>query len=150
MKVLEKGSKKKVNIRWQIYKKERLSGKTQYDSAIAAGYSRSVALTACQKLENKVNFSDFMRKAGITDEKLANKINEGLEATKRIPATKYQDSEEVPDYTAQHNFTETALKLKGHLRDADNAQPQINIFLGNIVDRAEGFDKVIDTTAKEI
>ena len=97
----------------------------------------------CEKLG--INLRQLMDRMGLSDEKLVSKIAEGVDATKVISAIvknpagdfvdangKSNDFIEVPDYNAQHKFTETALKLKGHLRNDDqqNFAPvmiQINV-----------------------
>lgn len=109
---------------------------------------RTASVIASQNLSKlNVTMRDLMDKMGLTDEKILGKIDEGLEATRTISAIsskqangQTQDFIDVPDYHVRHKYTETALKLKGHLREADNQPPQINIFLGSIVDRADKGD----------
>ena len=54
-----------------------------YNSAIAAGYSRHTAKKANQKLEPKIDgLKDHLERAGITDSKIAELLNEALQANK--------------------------------------------------------------------
>lgn len=73
----------------------------------------------------KLDYSDFMEEAGITDKLLQQKILEGLNATRVISAkitSKEADSQtddfiDVEDYLTRHKYLETALKLKKRLTD---------------------------------
>ena len=66
----------------------------------------------------KLNIVDVMEKAGITDEKLTKKLDEGLEASK----------EGGTDYITRHRYLETALRLKGYnAGDAPNINIQNNV-----------------------
>lgn len=73
----------------------------------------------------KLDISSALEEAGITDQKLLKKLDEGLEAQRVISAvnTKKQatgattDFIEVPDYTVRHKYLETALKLKKRMSD---------------------------------
>lgn len=77
----------------------------------------------------KLDYSDFLEEAGITDKLLQEKILEGLDSTKPIGAlilvsgdkpmkTKGNEGQiEVPDYAIRHKYLETALKLKKRLTD---------------------------------
>lgn len=88
-----------------------------------AGYSEATAKTP-QKLTESKAFTDAMIEAGITDNKLATVLSEGLEATKVISAVvgknadeKTMDFIDVPDHPTRHKFLETALKIKGVGKD---------------------------------
>lgn len=71
----------------------------------------------------KLDYTEFLEEAGITDNLLQKKIFAGLEATKTVSAkitTKDADSQtddfiDVPDFLARHKYLETALKLKQRL-----------------------------------
>ncbi len=78
----------------------------------------------------KLDYTEFLEAAGITDDLLQKKMLEGLDATEPISAlviantetgvvkTKgYEGQIEVPDYRARHKYLETALKLKKRLVD---------------------------------
>lgn len=71
----------------------------------------------------KLDYSDFLEEAGITDKLLQEKIMEGLSATKTVSAVntskdaKANDVNfvDVPDFLARHKYLETTLKLKQRL-----------------------------------
>jgi phage terminase small subunit len=71
----------------------------------------------------KLDYTDFLEEAGITDKLLQQKILEGLEATRTVSAkiiNKEADSQtddfiDVPDFLTRHKYLETALKLKQRL-----------------------------------
>ena len=83
----------------------------------------------------KLDYTDFMEAAGVTDHLLQQKLLEGLEATKQIGARKIvqgartgheikvdattdtDDFIDVEDYAIRHKYLETALKLKKRLTD---------------------------------
>lgn len=73
----------------------------------------------------KLDYSDFMEEAGITDKLLQQKIMEGLSATKVVSArvtgkeadSRTDDFIDVEDYLTRHKYLETALKLKKRLTD---------------------------------
>ena len=60
-------------------------------------------------------FTEIMDDLGITDKLLAEKILDGLSATRIISATAHQEREEVTDYATRHLYVKTATQLKGHL-----------------------------------
>ena len=84
----------------------------------------------------KLDYTDFMEAAGVTDHLLQQKLFEGLSATKQIGARKIvqgartgheikvdattdvDDFIDVEDYAIRHKYLETALKLKKRLTDA--------------------------------
>lgn len=82
----------------------------------------------------KLDYTDFLEEAGITDKLLQEKIMEGLDANKTVSAIKTSreatadstDFIDVPDFMARHKYLETALKLKKRLLDKD-----ININVDN-------------------
>jgi hypothetical protein len=80
----------------------------------------------------KLDYTDFMEEAGITDRLLQQKILEGLDANRTISAqviVKSNDPKvktksatardvdfiDVPDFAIRHKYLETALKLKKRL-----------------------------------
>lgn len=85
--------------------------------------ARSMASQNYRKL--KPTMDAIMEKVGITDELLAQKAKEGLDATKVISATiiagkqteagsQTNDFIDVPDYNVRHKYLETSLRLKGY------------------------------------
>jgi len=72
----------------------------------------------------KLDIAEVMEEKGISNNKLLNKVNEGLEATRTISAVKgtsanggTTDFIDVPDYATQHKYLETALRLKKIIND---------------------------------
>ena len=82
----------------------------------------------------------LLDKNGVTDKFIVQNIKEGMKADKVISAyvhvsksspdvdnleanEKTTDFVDVPDWANRHKFTETALKLKGHLSQESNKEP---------------------------
>jgi len=72
----------------------------------------------------KLDYSDLMEEAGITDKLLQDKIIEGLDANRSISAVRgtpanggTMDFIDIPDFMARHKYLETALKLKRRLKE---------------------------------
>ena len=88
----------------------RAEGKTQAQAAILAGYSpRSAHVTGHEILKkHKSEFVEILEKAGVSDEKLAAVIVDGLDAWKRT------ECGEDKDYAVRHKYVETCLDIKGH------------------------------------
>ena len=114
-----------MNTRQQLYKKNRLSGMSAYQSAVKAGYSHATAIAAYKNIEKRINFDDALVKAGLDDNTLAKHAQEGLQATKVISANitygdadeKTNDFIEVPDWASRHKYYDTILKLQNKLKD---------------------------------
>lgn len=90
--------------------------------------SRNSAANIGYENVRKLDYTEFLEEAGITDKLLQEKILEGLNSTKPISALilanteigvmRTKDNEgqiEVADYIARHKYLETALKLKQRL-----------------------------------
>ena len=72
----------------------------------------------------KLDYSDLMEEAGITDKLLQQKLLEGLDSNRTISAVKgtsanggTTDFIDVPDFMVRHKYLETALKLKRRLKE---------------------------------
>lgn len=92
-----------------------------------AGYSPATAKTP-SKLTDSPAFIDYLEKAGVTDQKLAQVLNEGLNATKAVVmAAETNDSfvDIQPDYQTRHKYLETAIKVKGHVKPQDGGNTYI-------------------------
>jgi len=95
---------------------------------------REVARRIGSENLSKLDYTDFLEAAGITDHLLQKKILEGLDATKTVSAKiigKDADSQtddfiDVPDFMARHKYLETALKLKKRMGNEDKPSIQIN------------------------
>lgn len=83
----------------------------------------------------KLDISTLMDNRGITDERLLDKLNEGLEATRSISAIAGTEANggtvdfvDVPDYAIRHKYLETGLKLKNKFPNASNqTNVQVNV-----------------------
>ncbi len=99
---------------------------------LKAGYSPATAKNPSE-LTERIGFKELLEIAGVSDEKLAKVLNEGLEATKAVVmGVKSEDSfvDVQPDYAIRHKYLETSLKLKGHAKDNDtNINLNFNKFI---------------------
>lgn len=97
-----------------------------------AGYAPSVAKNP-KVLTDSITFIETMEKLGISDEKLAKVLEEGLEATKTIVMGSKEDSfvDIQPDHPTRHKFLETGLRLKGHSKEVTNNNTIVLPILSN-------------------
>jgi hypothetical protein len=77
------------------------------------GYSDSIAKNPYKVVRSK-GFQDALTAVGISDEKLAFVLNEGLEAHKLL--TIKDQVYIILDYAVIHKYLETILKLKGQYK----------------------------------
>lgn len=107
-----------VTVKERKLIKARIEGKTVTEAAKKAGLGRTYASQALNKPHVKELFTDLMDKAGLTDNALANKINQ-LSNAKETKFFAFQgeigDQVEVEAIETQRKMTEFACKLKGHL-----------------------------------
>lgn len=106
------------------------AGKSQTQAAILAGYSEKTAAASATETLGKPNVREALQRAlekvGVSDELLAMKTREGLDATRGM-VTK-DGVEKVEDFHARHRYLETALKLKGALdSERDTVAVQVNV-----------------------
>jgi len=112
---------------------------------------RDVAKSIGWENLTKLDFSDFLEEAGITDKLLQQKIMEGLDATRTVSAintsknatAQSTDFVDVPDFLARHKYLETALKLKRKLierTDITTGGKPIPILGGITKNENEGMD----------
>ena len=103
------------------------------DSARAIGAQKLAILSVAEIMDDK----------GLTDDKLVEVLNKGLESTKPIgalvlikngkdgkPEQILKDNEgqiEVADYAIRHKYLETALKLRGHLSSDKGTNVLVNV-----------------------
>jgi len=66
----------------------------------------------------KLDYSDFLEAAGITDKLLQEKLLEGLNST-RVKTSLTEPDRIVDDMPTRHKYLETALKLKKRLIEKD-------------------------------
>lgn len=136
-----------LNIRERRFVKGLAAGLTPVEAMRRAGYSETTALKAGSVKARDNRIMSFIQRAmerqGITDEKLAVKLNEGLDSTKVISANiMAQDGEgmadahgttkdfvEVPDFATRHKYLDTALKLGNHYPTEQTGQ-SLNVLVG--------------------
>lgn len=88
-----------------------------------AGYSEQTAKTPGQVIDSD-GFQGILERAGVTDDILAETLNDGLRAvtfvkTEKVTGVgktriKTEDVVLVPDINTRHKYLETGLRLKGH------------------------------------
>jgi len=133
----------KENIRFLKYQKFLLQGKSHYQAAIKAGYSKSYARKVsseetkqrCPKKSLKM--SEALEKQGITPDYLAAKLKQGLNANETKYATGYiekikkvngkdlkmhegifSDKREVTAWNARKDYEDMAHRIRGdYLQD---------------------------------
>ena len=95
-------------------------GTSMYKIMRASGYSEAYAKNPSELIETK-GFQDLLDEAGVTDERIAQVMNDGLGATKPIyknnnTTGKFELVAEAPDHATRHKYLETAVKVKGHVK----------------------------------
>ncbi|SRR3990167_5105120 len=98
---------------------------------------RDVAKSIGSENLSKLDYTDFMEEAGITDKLLQQKIMEGLDATRTVSAVNTNknatadstDFIDVPDFMARHKYLETALKLKKRM----GTELQGNVYVDKVI-----------------
>lgn len=81
---------------------------------VDAGYPKNKSTTA---LTQNPNFIELLDEVGVTDNKLAHKLAEGLEATKSVVMGGGEFIDVQPDFATRHKYLETLLKVKGHINN---------------------------------
>ena len=74
----------------------------------------------------KLDYTDFLEAAGVTDKLLQQKIMEGLNSDK-VKTSLTEPDQVVPDYPTRHKYLETALKLKKRLGADSVTNIQVNV-----------------------
>jgi len=144
-----KTKKREISIRARKYIKNKVSGMSDYQAAIKAGYKKGTAIAAKQNIEKprvKEELYDLMDKKGLTNDKLLDVTSEGLEAQK-IHGTG-DNFVEIADYAVRHKYLETALRLKGHgthdkIVNVDARQQQNIIIIPQVIK-----ENIVATTSK--
>ena len=135
---MEKPKKKKLTIKEAKLVKAKIQGKTHKEAYKEAGYSLSKSehsnVSNTDKILNKPHvkeaFNKALEKANITEERLAIKLSEGLDATKAVVMGKESTESFVdvqPDYAIRHKYLETALKVKGIGNNDNQANNYVQI-----------------------
>lgn len=125
-----KNQTKKLTVKEAKLVKAKAEGKTHQQAADEAGYlpnanpnTRQVEVTrTLNKPHVKEAFNKAMEKANLTEERLAMKLSEGLDATKAVVMGKESSESFVdvqPDFAIRHKYLETALRVKGIGKDTE-------------------------------
>ena len=119
-----------LTLRQKRYVAARVEGLTQADACAKAGYSRA---TNPSHIENAPSVRDAFRRllnTKISDEKLAQRISEGVDA---VEVRFFQkdgivvDSREVPDFKERRAYAQMAGEIPEVLPDRDAADVNIHI-----------------------
>lgn len=107
------------------------NGGNASQAMLKAGYSAALASNP-QKLTRSETFQALMDKVGVTDDRLAEVLNDGLRASKTVIIGSGEDAfaDQVDDHAVRHKFLETGLRLKGLGR---SEAAGVNIQFNNIV-----------------
>jgi hypothetical protein len=108
--------------RQQAYVHARLAGNCKRRAALLAGYSENSARRVAERIECRPGikrlFAAELERVGVTDELLAQRIVEGLAATRTIFVSlngKVTDRLLVVDYRERRQTVVLCLKVKGYL-----------------------------------
>jgi hypothetical protein len=84
----------------------------------------------------KLTFTDILEKHGVTDDKLASVLLDGLEANRTISTISGKEANggtvdfvDVPDYAVRHKYLETGLKVKNKFPTNDGTTVDIKVLL---------------------
>jgi len=117
---MKKKKKRALTLRERRFIKALPTSKSISEAMRKAGYSDSVidrglADSPFRKTQVLTAMQEALEKAGISDEKLAQKIKEGLDCEKVVTATEkgiITDEKAFPDFATQHRYLDTALTLR--------------------------------------
>lgn len=125
MKAQRQPLKKQATLKQKIAAREITENHRSAGEAMRiAGYSKHTA-SKPSNMTRSQGFMALMDKMGISDKKLAEKLEEGLDATRAVVMGSKEDSfvDIQPDFQVRHKYLETGLRLKGLGKEA----PSINI-----------------------
>lgn len=109
------------------FTKDYLSaGLNQSKMARRRGVNKAAINKALKQPAVQTAIAEVFEQAGITDKKLAQRVNEGLDATE----TKFfqhngrvKQTREVVDYDKRHKYVQTALEVKKHIKADEDTKP---------------------------
>lgn len=111
-----KSPRDELNVRQATYIKNVMEGKSKYQSALLAGYPKSMAKIASDTIEGdnvRAAFTELMRKK-IPLEKIADTMAGGMDATKVIYSTldgRITDMRDLPDHTERRKHAQLAAEM---------------------------------------
>jgi phage terminase small subunit len=98
-----------------------IEGKSKTRALIDAGYSESTAIKRQQMIFGRERVQDAFiasfEGAGISVDRLARLLKDGLEATRILGMRNNGEPYIVPDWRIRHRYLETVLKIKGAYPD---------------------------------
>jgi hypothetical protein len=122
------GGKKQLSMRQQKYVAGRLAGKSKKESALEAGYSKSMADNAAAKVESldvRRVFQELARKA-VPMDKILNRLREGLDAV-----WVHQDGKKnkvaEPYFRERRAYLELAAKFSGVYVEKKDVDAEVRI-----------------------
>lgn len=136
----------KLTLKQQLFIKAYIETKNATEAARRVYDCKNDVVAASIGFENlrKLQIADALEAYGLTDIRLFDKLNEGLEATKVISARivgkdaneQTDDFIDIPDYATRHKYLETALKMKKRLGAEATVAIQTNITLPSWADES--------------
>jgi hypothetical protein len=131
---MKKGSKKLGNLtpkQAKYIEAHVVKGMTKKDAVKHAGYAPSVNSSAIERQENMKNAMVMaLSKRGLTEDKIAQKIEEGLDAVDTHYFAfegKVVDQRDAVDYSIREKYIRDFLELKGYIKN--NTIENLNIGL---------------------
>jgi hypothetical protein len=111
----------KLSLRQRKYVEGRARGKTKTQAALEAGYAKSVARNAKDRIETADVHEAFARliRDGVPPEKLVQLLREGLDATETKLFTfrgKVRDMRRVVDFAQRRAYLELVVEYGGYHR----------------------------------
>ena len=148
-----KKKKRKLTLKQRRFLKELPTAKSQTEAALKAGYSPSCAKEVGSENLSKSNVKealiDALEKHGLTENKIAQTLAEGLDSTTlfffgskmigRLTESAMEklskmgigiagdDFLDIPDRYARHKYLDTLCKLKGHPASKEDEKPTVNV-----------------------
>jgi hypothetical protein len=135
--------KKEISIRKRKTIKGIMEGKPVSKAMREAGFSSKTAHGRCSTKAKELapTIQALMEKRGLTDNRLLDVLDDGLKANKVISCniialdkegmkdadSMTKDFVDVEDHPTRHKFLDTALKLKGHMKDNEDKNQQITV-----------------------
>ena len=118
--------KKQLTIRQRRFIEGKLQGRSSAEAARAAGYSASVSRHANRIISESPHIqaamSALLDAAGVSNELLAQRMREGLDATVVHHETANSFREVLVDFSERREMVELALRVKGLLVDRHQVQ----------------------------
>jgi hypothetical protein len=119
-------AKKQLTIRQRRFIDGKFSGKSNSQAAREAGYSKSVVRHADRIISDSPNMHAaivaLLDAYGISDDFLAKRVAEGLDATVQLRTTLYDKARTLVNFKERREMLELVLRLKGYLVDRQHVR----------------------------